>query len=109
MLAGPAVRRGMDWLGAHFRVQENFPKGLAWKYYGLSGLGRVIRFSGRTALGTRDWYAEGAHHLVAIQRPGGGWRQDATVEQEEALATSFAILFLCSGRDLPAPPGRDLR
>ena len=66
--------RGMEWLGGHFRVTENFGSKRQWKFYHLDGLEHVGRLSGERLIGGHDWFREGAEELVRVQDEfSGGW------------------------------------
>ncbi len=91
------VQRGIDWLSAHFSVGTNFNKGLQWKFYYLYGLERAGRLTGQRFFGDKDWYREGAEHLVHLQELGA-WRGTDHPETDSLIATSFALLFLSKGR-----------
>lgn len=97
----PDVQRGLDWLGARFRVSENIGNGQQWKYYYLYGLERAGRLSGSRFFGDHDWYREGAEHLVhdpARDPLGGKWVSNAHPEDNPVITTSFVLLFLSKGR-----------
>ena len=102
----PHLQRGIDWLSAHFRVGENYGKGLLWKYYYLYGLERAGRLTGLRFFGADpvtgrpwDWYREGAEHLVHLQdKLSGFWPGGEATEQNPLVSTSFALLFLAKGR-----------
>ncbi len=94
----PSLQRGLDWLGFHFRVGENFNSGPQWKYYYLYGLERVGRLSGQRFIGGHDWYREGAEEIVHEQDKIRGFWKGANIEGEPLIATSFALLFLAKGR-----------
>jgi len=97
------VQRAMKWLGDNFSVSHNpgVPAQI-WLMYYLYGVERVGRMTARRFIGEHDWYREGADGLVKMK--GGPltdhWsRADPTgIEQEERIATSFALLFLSKGR-----------
>ena len=93
----PRILRGADWLAAHFKVHENIGKGQQWKFYYLYGLERAGRLTGQRFFGDKDWYREGAEHLVRTQQVGA-WRGTDPPENDSVLATSFALLFLAKGR-----------
>ncbi len=93
----PRILRGTEWLGAHFRVSENIGKGQQWKYYYLYGLERAGRLTGQRFFADKDWYREGAEHLVRAQQVGA-WRGVDHPETDSTLSTSFALLFLAKGR-----------
>lgn len=89
------VTSALDWLGKGFSVTENPGKGLEWQLYWLYCLERVGLASGFKYIGGRNWFAEGAAELLALQRPDGGWGPlELAIED-----TSFAVLFLARGRD----------
>jgi hypothetical protein len=92
------LQRGIDWMAGHFRVGENFGHGQQWRYYYLYGMERAGRLTGQRFFGEHDWYREGAEKLVHDQDPLRGFWRGAIFEQDPAVATSFAILFLAKGR-----------
>ncbi len=97
----PDLQRGLAWLGANFRVGENFGSGPLWKYYYLYGLERVGRLSGMRYIGDHDWYFEGAEHLVHDRNRDplqGKWQGVGGAEGDPVVATSFVLLFLAKGR-----------
>ncbi len=96
--ANPNLQQGIDWLGVHFKVDQNFPLGLTWKYYYLYGLERVGRLTGQRFLGGHDWYREGAEELVHEQDRLRGFWSGQGHEARRDVATAFALLFLAKGR-----------
>lgn len=109
-----AIRR----LAAGFRIDRNFGPaqggagqrqrkgGRGWVHYFLWSVERAMVLSGRERLGERDWYAEGAAHLLATQKKDGSWRGEHPL-----YATCFALLFLTRAADPPrafTPPDRPL-
>ncbi len=89
--------RGLDWLGDHFDVNQNFGGGQQWRYYFLYGLERAGRLAGVRFFGKNDWYRLGAERIVADQdKLSGFWRGGN--QENELVATSFALLFLAKGR-----------
>jgi len=100
-----AVERGLAWLGAKFSVEEN-PGGQTWQLYYLYGVERVGRLSGRRFFYSRkgqprDWYREGAEHLLKARRdPISGRFTGISGEEEKVseLSTALALLFLSKGR-----------
>ena len=87
------VFSALKWFDRHFSVEHN-PGKNHWEYYYLYAVERVGVLSARRYLGGRDWYREGAYHLLAgrhRQRPDGRWGNDA-------VQTSFGLLFLAKGR-----------
>ncbi len=103
--AGPEVVKAVEWLAGHLALdrnpEANFRIGAArgqvkevtdafWRHYWLWSLERAATLAGSERLGDRDWYAEGARHLLDSQREDGSWvGSEAPFE-----ATSFALLFL---------------
>jgi RNA polymerase sigma factor (sigma-70 family) len=92
------LQAGIDWLGSHFQVGQNFGAGQQWKFYDLYGLERAGRLAGIRFFGQHDWFRLGAEELVKGQNKVGGYWQGAFVESDKVLATSFAVLFLAKGR-----------
>ncbi len=91
---------GMDWMANNFSVSRNRgTQGRLWLYYYLYGLERAGRLSGIRFFGSHDWYREGAEFLVNTQdKFRGFWRGTTSYENDETIATSFALLFLAKGR-----------
>ncbi|MGO9470951.1 MAG: DUF4159 domain-containing protein [Isosphaeraceae bacterium] len=93
----PAIARGIDWLTSHFQVSQNFGNGAIWKHYYLYALERAGRLAGVRFFGRFDWYRLGAEELVRTQNQFGGfWIGFA--QENDVVATSFALLFLAKGR-----------
>ena len=87
----------IDWLAAHFDVRQNAGNGQQWKFYYLYGLERAGRLAGVRFFGQNDWYRLGAEEIVRNQNKlSGFWRGAA--QENELVATSFALLFLAKGR-----------
>ncbi|OJW05735.1 MAG: prenyltransferase [Planctomycetales bacterium 71-10] len=94
------VIRGLSWLAKNFTVKDNVnARSYAqWRYYYLYGLERAARLAGVRYIGNHDWYREGAEELVTAQDAiSGAWMGEGT-ENQPTLATSFALLFLATGR-----------
>ncbi len=90
-----ALKRGIDWLGHNFHVDQNFGGSQEWKLYYLYGLERAGRLAGVRYFGTHDWYREGAEELVKSQnRLSGFWMGG----HGPVVSTCFAVLFLAKGR-----------
>jgi hypothetical protein len=90
------------WLGDRFQVRNNPGEEGNFVLYYLYGLERAGRFSGRrffvNAGGQKhDWYREGAAFLVSQQGLGGAWKRNSLVEDDPAVGTSFALMFLSKG------------
>ena len=96
------VQRALKWLGDHFSVSHNagWPHQQIFLLYYLYGIERTGRMTARRFIGDHDWYREGAEFLVRMK--GGplqdSWRGVGAAESNEAIATSFALLFLSKGR-----------
>lgn len=98
--ADAAVRAGFAWMQQRMSVRGNpFPRDVRpdWHLYYLYGLERACELNHVALLGGRDWYIEGAMHLVATQRPDGAWGSWSD--------TAFGLLFLMKTA-LPAITGR---
>jgi hypothetical protein len=81
------IQRGLKWLEDHFTVTR--PTG--YPIYYLYGLERLGALGNHERIGDRDWYGEGAAHILKLQNPNEGSIQ----ENSGALdGTSFALLFL---------------
>ena len=91
------LERGLDWLGKRFTVLENPGGGQTWHFYYLYGLERVGRFTARRFIGQADWYLEGAKMFVKTQDAFTGAFRGGPIE-DPVVATSFALLFLATGR-----------
>ena len=59
ILGDPSIRKGLDWLAAHFSVSEH-PESGEWYYYYLYSLERVGRILDVDFIGEHEWYPEGA-------------------------------------------------
>jgi hypothetical protein len=102
---GEEVAKAVAWLGGKLALDRNpganfrlgggraEPKEVTdafWRHYWLWSLERAMALAGVGKLGDRDWYAEGAKHLLGTQRDDGSWvGSEAPFE-----ATCFATLFL---------------
>ena len=105
-----SLRDGVAWLSEHFQVHTNPDEQPQWHYYYLYGLERAGTKLGLPWLGTRDWYREGAEHLLAAQQGDGGWLEAAASGKpadstESAITqTCFALLFLKRATRVPPVP-----
>jgi hypothetical protein len=101
-----AVERGLAWLGAKFSVETNPGAHTEWQLYYLYGVERVGRLSGRRFFygkkgQARDWYREGAAHLIKSRfDPVTGRFTGVSGEEENVpeLSTALSLLFLAKGR-----------
>ena len=101
-----AIKKGLDWLARNFSATENPLRRGQWSHYYLYGMERVGMISGLRAIGTHDWYREGAAALVAKAEapavpgrfvPNGPVGQRADGSWGQAYDTAFAVLFLAKG------------
>lgn len=91
------IQRATRYLARHWK-----PGNLYTDY----GLERGMAFSRQDRLGKREWYTEGATHLVGAQQPDGRW--------VNVVNTSFAMLFLArasrpTSGETPGDVGRLMR
>jgi hypothetical protein len=101
-----SIERGLAWLGAKFSVEQNPGNPAEWQLYYLYGLERVGRLSGQRFFYSRkgqprDWYREGAGHLLQARYDSITGRFTGTSGEEKRVAelsTSLALLFLSKGR-----------
>jgi hypothetical protein len=102
------LRSGLEWVRYHFTVTENFgpveelmakemisdtPNQSTELYYWLWAVERAATVCGLEKFGTRDWYQEGVHELLATQRPDGSW-YSGVKRCQPVWDTCYAILFL---------------
>lgn len=84
-----AMKRGHDWVAETFRV-DGMPFGRGWTeshyHYYMYGLERYAVIFDLDEVGGRDWYREGAEHLLATRKKDWSWGR---LEN-----TAFGILFL---------------
>ena len=102
-----ALERAFQWLGARFSVHVTpGPSSIAGLnlrrsglFYYMYGVERIGRLTGRRFIGRHDWYREGAQMLVEQQdKLSGFWKGKGHGEDNQLIATSFALLFLAKGR-----------
>ncbi len=89
-----AQQQGVAWLVRNFSARGCPPGGVgagAWWHYYLYGVERVGLLYGIRRFGRRDWYMEGALHLLRSQQPDGSW---SPPQGNAVVDTSFALLFL---------------
>ena len=93
------VEEALQWLGKNFQVSHNPHAPTHWSLYYLYGLERVGRLTARRFIGGHDWYREGTAHLVRSKGDfSNHWKGAGLAEDDECIATSFALLFLSKGR-----------
>ena len=101
--ADDVVEKGMQWIGRNFSASRNPGSGEANRLYYLYGIERIGRltchrfFEGN---GQRyDWYREGCDSILGWKgNLQDHWSNMGGNEQNELIATSFALLFLAKGR-----------
>jgi Mg-chelatase subunit ChlD len=99
-----SIERGLAWLNAFFEVNSHPGLGSAtWKHYYLYSIERVGRILDTEFIGEHEWYPLGARHLVDTQKSDGLWQGEAH-ENQEKIASSFALLFLTRATPTLAPP-----
>ena len=89
----PAIKRALDWLDRNFGRHAN-----GYHYY-LYALERVSFACGHKFFGDRDWYKICAERLLTRQHADGGWGKDGFGDQNNFVATAFALIFLARGRN----------
>jgi hypothetical protein len=96
------IERGLQWLTSNFSVAHNPGGGHGgqfWLLYYLYGIERVGRMTAHRFIGQHDWYREGADHLLQVKGDlASAWKGVGAAEQDERIATAFALLFLSKGR-----------
>lgn len=102
-----AIDKAITWIGERHpsrhtdgEIGETFGS----PFYGLYGIERAGRLTGRRFLGGHDWYEVGCRWLVKAQRADGSWDaanvrgRNGPHDANKAVATSFALLFIAKGR-----------
>ncbi len=93
------IQRGLQWMARNFSVSHNPNYDRRWHLYYLYGLERVGRMTNHRFIGDHDWYREGADYLVRSKNAlKDNWGATNAGEDDERIATSFALLFLSKGR-----------
>jgi hypothetical protein len=100
--AAAAISNGMNWLATNFTAASHAGaprRGQGYYYYYMYALERVGRLTAQRFIGKHDWYREGAKELLGPRlHRFRGWVGEGLGEDQEHLATSFALLFLSKGR-----------
>ncbi len=93
----PPLTKALNWISGpgRDRLQLDLPQRT---FYNLYGIERVGRLSGLRFLGGHDWYREGCKWLVRAQQFDGSWSAPGAWDQWPIVSTSFALLFLSTGR-----------
>lgn len=102
----PRVQAALDWIKAHYTLDENPGLGKAGLYYYYVVFGRTFSVLGMRSIedtdGNRhDWYRELAERIISLQKPDGYWVNENPRwwEGSPALCTAYAILALSEGGD----------
>ena len=110
--ADPIARRALDALGAVLRSADQDPAAVVNSdLYFFWSLERVAVIYDLKEIGGVDWYRWGSRRLLRGQSPNGEWRGKSSSKHwpfEQAVGTSFGILFLCRAnvaQDLTAAVG----
>ncbi len=96
------ISSGLNWLGKHFSARTNPGRAAGtdtYFFYYLYGLERIGRLTANRFVGRSDWYREGADAL--LRRKGAFsqfWNAQKDLAGNNAVSTSFALLFLSKGR-----------
>ncbi|HEV3447193.1 MAG TPA: prenyltransferase/squalene oxidase repeat-containing protein, partial [Gemmataceae bacterium] len=95
-----AIARGLGYLGDRFGVETP-----VHQYYRLHDLGRLGQLAENRKLKSKaadksyDWYRLEAQWLLDHQRDDGSWYESrGGFESSATISTSFALLFLTSGK-----------
>jgi hypothetical protein len=105
-----SIRDGCAWMALYFLPTDNPSSGpkrtVGWKYYYLYSVERAGVLAGTYRFGPRDWWDEGAAHLLSQQEPAGTWPDTKGISR--LARTCFALLFLKRATIplLPLPPKR---
>jgi hypothetical protein len=97
--------KALKWLGDRFPARltaANAATGFSPSpFYSLYGIQRVGRLTGHRYFGGHDWYEVGCRYLMSVQKSDGSWKGKGSRFELDGwphVATSFALLFLSSGR-----------
>lgn len=85
-----AIQRSVDRAHAWATANWRLPPGPLWRMYFLYSVERMAALGDMKAVGTHDWYAEGATWLLKEQQPDGSWTDNGG----PVIATAFSVLFL---------------
>ncbi|WP_193212944.1 prenyltransferase/squalene oxidase repeat-containing protein [Luteolibacter marinus] len=98
----PRVKAAVDWLSRRYSVDENpglGEQGLYYYYFVMAKALTVAEIGQLDAGGRKvEWRSELARKLISLQRADGSWsnRNGRWMEQDPALATSYAVITLGS-------------
>jgi hypothetical protein len=94
-----AIAKGMNYIGTSFTFNSDRAT-----FYNIYGLERLGRLSGQRFIDKYDWYREGCEKLTEMQVKDGADRGAIynrggnSIDTNQVLSTSFALLFLSKGR-----------
>ncbi len=95
--ADRAILDGFAWLAARWTVEQaphEDGKAREWLHYFLYALERAGILADVARVDGRDWYGEGALHLLLTQEAEGWWTEEAGSAPRKVADTCFALLFL---------------
>ncbi len=91
----PVVDTALKALGQELRLADANPgHPINADLYFFWSLERVAMIYGLNEIGGVDWYRWGSARLLKGQSPDGQWRGSGKWEYDQAVGTSFAVLFL---------------
>lgn len=92
------IESGMNFIASNFAFEDTLER--KSNFYNAYGIERLGRLSGQRFIGRYDWYRAGCDWFLSRQNPTGSWslRSNLFVDQDEVLATAFALLYLSKGR-----------
>ena len=97
----PRVRAAREWIGRHYRLDENPGMGDAGLYYYFHTFAKALDATGEAAVtdaagASHDWRADLTAALAAAQQADGSWvnRNERWLEGDPQLVTAYALLAL---------------
>ena len=79
-------------------ISRSFDEAKSLGTYAWYGIERIGTAGGFRYIGTQDWYAIGARHLISTQLPDGSWKAGEAPGMTDLTETALAVLFLAHGR-----------
>jgi squalene-hopene/tetraprenyl-beta-curcumene cyclase len=102
----PRVQAALDWVKAHYTLDENPGLGNAGLFYYYVVFARTFSVLGMASIEDasgmeHDWYRELSEQLLSIQKPEGYWVNDNPRwwEGSPSLCTAYAIIALSEEHD----------
>jgi hypothetical protein len=102
----PRVKATLDWVAAHYSVDENPGQGEAGLFYYYHTFGAAMKAAKMGEFTDdqgkkHDWRSDLIRELASRQQPDGSWTNEdgRWFENDANLATSFALLALSYCRD----------